>query len=319
MNNLNRRVFFIIPPEVQLLDITGPAHIFYEAKTAGANIELIYLSMNRRDSEVSGAKVSLGNLRDFKEFKANKEDWIIIPGIESNLIFDNTLKDSFQEFYKWLRGQQSFGAKLCSVCTGLYILAHSNILNERKCATHWKYFDHFEKEFPKTKILKNRLFVKDQNIYSSAGVSSGIDLSLYLLEEVYGSLFVIKIAKEVLIYMRRSDNDPQLSIFLEYRNHLEERIHTVQSHLSKNFDKNINILKLAELVFMSPRNLTRLFKKHTGITIGMYIEKLRVERAIQLLSEGNKLEVIAKECGVSRNQLRSLLKKHQSKVPSNLS
>ncbi|NAS30011.1 AraC family transcriptional regulator [Flavobacteriaceae bacterium R38] len=317
--DLIRKVFFIVPPEVQLLDITGPAHIFYEAKASGAKIELIYLNMHGKSAEMSGAGVSLGNLQDYKKIRTSENDWIIIPGIESNLIFNNYFKANFKEFYNWLQKQQMLGAKICSVCTGLYLLAYADVLNEKNCTTHWKYFNHFEEEFPNIKIHKNRLFVKDQNIYSSAGVSSGIDLSLYLLEEAYGPLFAIKIAKEVLIYLRRAEGDPQLSIFLEYRNHLEERIHNIQNYLSEHFNKGLNILQLAEMIHMSPRNLTRLFKKHTGITIGGYIEKLRVEKAIHLMSEGNKLEAIARECGVSRNQLTNLLKKHRSSLPTNMS
>ncbi len=120
--------------------------------------------------------------------------------------------------------------------------------------------------------------------------------------------------------MRRSPKDPQLSVFLQYRNHIETRIHQVQDILAQNLETKIAIEDLAEKVYMSPRNLTRLFKKTTGTTIGHYLEKLRVEKAVQLLSKGEKVHAVSAACGLkSTNQLRSLLKKYTSALPSELS
>ena len=190
-------------------------------------------------------------------------------------------------------------------------------LMEKKCTTHWKYLNDFEERFPKTQLLKNRLIIKDGTIYSSAGVSAGIDLSLYILEEVYGAVFASKIAKEVVIYLRRTESDPQLSEFLQYRNHIDNRIHQLQDIISQNLVHKINITELAQKVHMSPRNLTRLFKKTTGLTLGPYLEKLRVELAQKLLSQGEKVSSVAMSCGLkSTNQLRNLFKKHLHKLPS---
>ncbi|HZI25684.1 MAG TPA: helix-turn-helix domain-containing protein, partial [Chryseolinea sp.] len=121
-----------------------------------------------------------------------------------------------------------------------------------------------------------------------------------------------------VVYCRRESHDPQLSIFLQYRNHLNDRIHAVQEWLIHNFHSKISMEELAEKVNTSPRHLTRQFKETTGITIGQYLEKLRIEHAIQLLKGNHKIEVIATECGFrSTNQLRQLFKKHTGAVPSN--
>ncbi len=214
--------------------------------------------------------------------------------------------------------QHQRGAMICSVCTGAYILAQSGLLDGKECTTHWRNVIDFKKRFPQTKVADDKLFVKDQNIYSSAGVSSGIDLSLFLLDEQFGPIFATKIAREVLIYLRRTTSDPQLSVFLQYRNHIENQVHRVQDLLAQSLGKKLTIENLAEEVNMSPRNLTRLFKKTTGITIGNCIEKLRAERAVQLLNDGEKVDVVAQACGLqSSNQLRSLLRKHNSIQLSN--
>lgn len=305
------RVFFLIPPEVQLLDFAGPAHLFYEAKEYGAEIKIHYISLNENSSQQSSAGVAIGELLPFNTFELNSNDLLFVPGLESKLFLSEQFIKQHQSFFEWLKKQGKAKARICSVCTGAYLTGIAGLLSNKECTTHWKYLDDFKQRFPDTQVLTDRLIVKDDNIYSSAGVSSGIDLSLFILEELFGAVFASKIAKEVVIYARRTSKDPQLSIYLRFRNHLENRIHRVQDILSQNLDKKIKIEELAEMVHMSRRNLTRLFKTTTGITIGEYLEQLRVEHAKQLIENGSKVSAAAMACGLkSSNQLRTLLKKH---------
>lgn len=312
-------VYFLVPPKVQLLDLTGPAHIFYEAKEYGADININYLSLSAKTEENSGAGLSLGNLQFFEPCSLNKNDILFIPGLDSHLFFDNSYIQGQEPFFQWLREQEENGTKICSVCTGAYLLGFARLLDKKQCTTHWKYFEDFSNRFPFARLLHDRLIVKDGNLYSSAGVSSGIDLALFIIEELYGAVFTSKIAKEVVIYLRRTENDPQLSVFLQYRNHIEARIHEVQDVLGQDLSAKRTIEDLATRVYMSPRNLTRLFKKTTGTTIGVYLEKLRLERAIQLLNNGSKVSAVAESCGLkSSNQLRNLLKKYDQRLPSKI-
>lgn len=311
-------LYFLVPPEVQLLDITGPAHIFYEAKTYGLDYNTVFLSLTKTKESVSCTGLLLSNLEYFERYSLTQNDVLFIPGMEPHLIFNSDFKDTHQNFFNWLNQQYKNGARLRSVCTGAYFLAYANLFNGKKCTTHWKYLNDFEERFPQAQLLKNRLIIRDGNIYSSAGVSAGIDLSLFILEEIYGAVFASKIAKEVVIYLRRTENDPQLSEFLQHRNHIDTRIHQVQDIISQNLANKINIIELAQKVHMSPRNLTRLFKKATGLTLGVYLERLRIELAQKLLNQGEKVESTANAIGLkSTNQLRNLFKKHLLKLPSN--
>ncbi|MEP2948739.1 MAG: DJ-1/PfpI family protein [Ekhidna sp.] len=308
----------MVPPQVQLLDISGPAHIFYEAKSYGAPIESFYITLDKSE-ELSSAGLHLSQLSRFNEFKLEENDIIFVPGLESHLIHDESFEQKNAGFFAWLKDQYKNGAKVCSVCTGAYLLAQAGLLDDKKCTTHWKYLKDFKQKFPKVGLLSDRLFVEDRNIYTSAGVSSGIDLALFLLEEKFGPVFATDIAKEVVVYLRRTEADPQLSVFLQYRNHLDQRVHEAQDMLAQHLNQKITIDKIADTVNMSSRNLTRLFKKTTGITIGDYHDKLRVERAVQLLSEGNKVDTVSLSCGLqSTNQLRTLLRKYGSALPHEL-
>lgn len=314
-----KNIYFIIVPLTHPLDSLGPAQLFYEAKDNGADINLHFLS-STMDTELDSA-IGLGfsKLTPYKDFMLTKEDIIVVPGIEFSLLTNSVFKRESQDFYNWLQRQYANGTTLVSICTGAFILAEAGLLKGKKATTHWKAFDVFEQKFPDIELLKNRLFVENDRIYTSAGMLSGIDLCLYLVEKEYGIKFAVEVAKEVVMYFRRGESDPQLSIFLQYRNHLDTRIHTVQDFIANNLAKPFNIEDLADMVHMSPRNLTRQFKKTTEITIGDYHTKLRVEQSVHLLAEGYTIEYATKACGLkSTNQLRSLLKKFEGVIPTDL-
>lgn len=315
-----KRVFFAVSPQVHLLDISGPIHAFYEAGMMEPGLETYFISTERGETQQSSAGLALSGLVDFVDFQLHSEDWVFIPGLDSELLLSREFAQAAVPFLEWLKQQHDRKAKICSVCTGTFILALSGILEGKSCTTHWKYLKQFQKRFPKTSWLEDRLFVKDENIYSSAGVTSGIDLSLYVLEEMYGPILAMKVAKELVLYVRRSKEDPQLSVFLQFRNHLDTRIHEIQDFMAGNLDQDLSLERLGEQACMSPRSLSRNFKRTTGITLGEYRDKLRVEKAVKMLASGQKLEVISTSCGLkSSNQLRSLIRKYEGVLPHQLS
>ena len=275
-------------------------------------IELCFASIDTTAEVESSAGLFFSNLKPFSSYCLSKGDYIFIPGIDYSLLSDSGFLESIQDFFEWLNIQYSAGTNICSVCTGAFLLAEAGLLNHKACTTHWKYFSRFATKFPETELKRNRLFVEDSGIYTSAGVSSGIDLSLFILEKLYGQKFAFEIAKITVVYFRRGSNDPQLSVFLQYKNHLEDRVYAAQQYIFEHLSEKLQLEAIADHVNMSPRNLTRLFKKTTGITIGEYLKKVRAERANHLLSTGHKLDYVAAQCGFdSDKQLRRLLKTHQ--------
>jgi len=302
-----------------LLDLTGPAHIFYEAMEMGAPLRLIFASLDGSTEVESSAGLSISKVVPYHNLTLTAKDFVFVPGLDYALLSRADFLKENTPFLNWLYKQYENGASIASVCTGAFLLAEAGILNGKKCTTHWKYLTRFRERYPRAELLENRLFVVEDRLYTSAGVSSGIDLSLFILEKEFSLKLAVNVAKETVIYFRRSEYDPQLSIYLQYRNHLEERIHQVQEVLVNNLAHGLTLEELAEQVFMSPRNLTRLFKKSTGITIGKYQNKLRLEQATFLLKEGQKVEAVAQACGFSgANQLRELLKKETGVLPASL-
>lgn len=302
---------FVIPPRVHLLDITGPAHVFYEATDYGAHLKLHFCNIHAaEDSVQSSSSLFLSNLVNYNELSLTAGDLVFVPGLEASLLINNHFLTSTRPFQYWLKRQHEKGVKVCSVCTGAFLLAEAGLLDNKPCTTHWKYIDRFAARFTKALPQNNRLFVKAGDVYTSAGVSSGIDLSLFMLEELFGSGFAAKIAKEIVVYIRRTETDPQVSAFMQFRNHMDQRIHTVQDMLSQALDKKPSIGELADAVFMSPRNLTRLFRKTTQVSIGDYLNQLRAEQSAQMIADGYTMQAVAQSCGLkSTNQLRTILKR----------
>jgi len=207
MSDQNRKLVFVCFTQTHLLDRAGPAHVFYEAVEYGADYELVFITTDKNEVQ-STSGLHFSKLRHFQEVELKAGDIVFIPGLDFSLLSDQEYLDNLSDFFDWLNIQNHKNVWLASVCTGAFILAEAGLLDGKNCTTHWRRFKSFEDRFSKVSLLKNRLFVEDQNIFSSAGIASGIDLSLFLIEKHYGSRFAVEIAREVVVYFRRSGGPP---------------------------------------------------------------------------------------------------------------
>lgn len=309
-----------MPPNVHLQDVSDSAHIFNEARKLGANVDLHFVSMTDKSEIKSSTGIFLTKLTHFDIFDLSKNDFIIVPGLEYGLLSKKSLISENKSFFDWLHFQYTQGVRICSICNGMFLLVEAGILNSRECTTFCEYTSHLNNEFPKNRLQKNRLFIIKDNLYTSAGVSSGVDLSLYIIENLFGPKISSDIAKKTVVHFTQSGSNSNIDIFLKYRDHSDSRIHKAQDYMLEHLSSAITNNDIAEHVNMSMRNLTRLFKKNTGITIGTYLEKIRVDRASHLLSKKNKVETVAKLCGYKNsNQLRVLFKRHKRILPKDIS
>ncbi len=185
-----------------------------------------------------------------------------------------------------------------------------DLLDDRECTTHWRRTGELQLRFPKAKVLADILYVKSDNLYTSAGISAGIDLALGVLEFLKDSRFVHKVARGLVVYHRRAHSHSQQSIYLDFRNHINPKIHELQDYLIENLAKENSIETLAERVAMSPRNLSRVFKDTTGLTVVEFLTRLRKEHAKTLLNNPEyTIDYIASQCGYkTARQLQRILK-----------
>jgi transcriptional regulator GlxA family with amidase domain len=303
-----QKVAFIIPPTVELLDLSGPVQTFTEAKFYGMEIDIEFYQY--QDNPISTAGLGFEKMKNYKEAKLKAGDFVFVPGMDNDYVNSIPFKAE-REFFKWLKECSDKGITVGSICTGAFALGHAGLLTDTECTTHWRRVGELQKQFPRAKVLSDILFIKSNNVYTSAGISAGIDMALAILEDLKGPLFTHKVARGLVVYHRRSGTHKQQSIYLDYRNHINPQIHEVQDYLIDNLSKENDIESLAALVGMSPRNLSRVFKEKTGSTILEYLTLLRKEFANTMLNNPEyTIEYIASKCGFkTARQLQRILKK----------
>jgi transcriptional regulator GlxA family with amidase domain len=302
-----KKIAFIVPPFVEMLDLAGPVQVFTEARFYGFEVALEFYSF--KEEIVSTSGLQFGKVKSYKEAELKAGDYLFIPGMDFSYVNSITFRAE-RDFFNWLKACADADIFVCSVCNGAFALGHAGLLKDTECTTHWRRIDELQQQFPSSKVIADILFKKSNNVYTSAGISAGIDLALAILEELKGALFTHKVARGLVVYHRRSQGHTQQSIYLDYRNHINPNIHIVQDHLIEHLSDENTVEDLAALVSMSPRNLSRVFKEKTGTTILEYLTLLRLEFAKTMLNNPEyTIEYIATKCGYkTARQLQRILK-----------
>jgi len=279
----------VLFPGCEILDLAGPLQTFHDANACGAHY---LLSLAASSSQIDTAQlISVANLPPLpKEVHAG--DLIIVPGHDPQRISaPYTLK-------RWLRKAVNSGAQLCAICTGAFVLGEAGLLDRRSCTTHWKRLDELQRRFPRAQVEQNRLFVTDGQVTTSAGVASGIDVALWFVEQHCGPLLAARLAREMVVYIRRDGHQKQESVYLDYRTHVNSRVHVVQDYLIAHVKRQTSIPELAKIARMSPRTLTRSFRSATGLPIAEFRNKVRLEVARALLANPDiTVEAVAEQSG----------------------
>lgn len=299
---------FIIPQTVELLDLAGPVQVFTEAKFYGFEADLEFYTY--QESPVSTSGLGFGKIENFKNAKLKEGDFVFVPGMDADYVRSIAFKAE-REFFDWLKECSENKINVCSICNGAFALGHAGLLKNTECTTHWRRVNELQTQFPQAKVVADILYVKSNDVYTSAGISAGIDLALAILENLKGAFFTHKVARGLVVYHRRSGKHKQQSVYLDYRNHINPQIHEVQDYMIDNLSKENSIESLAALVGMSPRNLARVFKEKTGSTVLEYLTLLRKEYASTMLNNPEyTIEYIASKCGFkTARQLQRILKK----------
>src|SRR6478672_10371460 len=223
-----RKIAFIVPPSVELLDLAGPAQVFTEAKFYGFEVDLQFYSYKEKIISTSG--ISFGNVKHYTEAELKEGDYLFIPGMGFEYVSSIAFRAE-HHFFTWIKSLSDKGVFICSVCNGAFALGHAGLLKDTECTSHWRRVEELQAQFPTAKVITDILYKKSNNIYTSAGISAGIDLALAILEELKGALFTHKVARGMVVYHRRNHNHTQQSVYLDYRNHISPKIHEVQDHL----------------------------------------------------------------------------------------
>jgi transcriptional regulator GlxA family with amidase domain len=282
-----RRVVILAFPEVQSLDVVGPAEVFatagsYEVEVVAPDPEPFFMSNGMRVIPSAAIEDVRGPI-----------DTLMIAGGAGSR--DAASDDRVLE---WVRSAAKRSRRVTSVCTGAFVLAAAGLLDDRRATTHWEWCDLLAGLFPAIEVERDSIYVVDGPVYTSAGVSAGMDLALALVEEDLGPKIARDVAQQLVIFRRRPGGQSQFSSQLAALPADHEPLRDLQAWIPGNVGADLSVRALAERVAMSPRNFARTFRRETGMTPAAYVESVRVEQArIALEGSHAPVETIATECG----------------------
>ena len=195
--------------------------------------------------------------------------------------------------------------RIAAVCTGAFILAEAGLLDGRRATTHWCRARELQSRFPKVKVEEDRIFIVDGPVWTSAGMSAGIDLALAMIENDLGADVARAVAKYLVVYHRRTGGQSQFSVLLELEPK-SDRIQSALAYAKRNLDKPLTVERLAEAAHLSPRQFSRAFRAETGQSPAKAVENLRVEAARLMMEQGrHPIDVISRQTGFAdRDRMR---------------
>ena len=267
------------------------------------SVEVVTTSPRR--SFVANCGLRITAHKTFRELHG-KIDTLLIAG--ANSIERDEINP---DVVRWLRKIAGRIRRVGSVCTGAMLLARTGLLDGRRATTHWNWCQTLIKRAPRADVDPDPIFVRDENIYTSAGVTAGMDLALALVEEDHGSQLALQVARNLVLYLRRPGSQSQFSAALSLQTTDRKPLRELEAWVLDNLHKPVTVPLLAERVAMSPRNFARVFIKEMKTTPAKFVERLRVEAARRRLEESqNSMETIATECGFGNvNSMRNVFQR----------
>jgi transcriptional regulator GlxA family with amidase domain len=315
-------VLFVLLPNVLMLDLAGPAEVLRLAAQAedgaGIDFDLQYVS------PVPALQTSIGlPLAGLAPLPPSLAPGTLVVLVGSTSKVSKAQQQAFESasdtLTQWLQSVFApSGQRLVCVCAGALSAARAGLLDGRQCTTHHALCAALQALAPKARVLENRLYVTDGPVSCSAGVTAGIDLMLHLLAELAGPRLACSVARDMVVYMRRSGADPQLSAWITGRNHLHPAVHRVQDAITAAPCEAWTVTRMAELACTSSRHLARLFHEHVGISPLDYLHTLRITVARELLMASSlDMETVAERAGFgSARHLRRIWNKYEVGTPS---
>jgi transcriptional regulator GlxA family with amidase domain len=308
-------VYFLVLPGTMLLDFAGTAETLRVAAGFGAPLRVHHVGPADRPRCSLG--LELGGVEPLPR-RLPPGAIVVIPGVEKSA--RDYRRAEARAAAAWLASAVGPEQLLCTVCSGAFLAAESGLLHDHACTTHHSLTARLAREHPRLKVLENRIFVRDRNVLTSAGVTAGVDLALHLVSELAGPVVAVEAARLLVLYFRRGGNDPQLSPWLLHRNHIDPRVHAAQDLVVRDPAFGWSVPELARRVHTSPRHLARLFHAYAGISPLAYLRKIRAATARELLHEpGASVERVAESVGFSSaEQLRRAFRQFERARPSDV-
>ncbi|AMM18018.1 MAG: GlxA family transcriptional regulator [Pseudomonadota bacterium] len=287
-------VAMVLFPGFQLLDIAGPKDAFAEVRILShgeCEYEMLTVGTTRGSVQSSSGLTVVPDRTIFDP--CPQFDTVIIPG---GLGIFEVLEDS--TLSEWLVRQRRLSRRIAAICNGVFAFGAAGMIDNRTVTTHWMDAARLATMFPKANVEPDQIYVKDEGIYTTAGVTAGIDLALVMIEEDFGKKMALDVAKYLIVYVRRAGGQSQFSPLLETQGAADSQIQPVRQYLLDNLHLPHTMTSLAQRLNMSARNLSRVFSKECGVSLIAFLNDARIDAARRYLeSTDHAVSVIARRCG----------------------
>jgi transcriptional regulator GlxA family with amidase domain len=293
-----RRIVMLLFPNVQVLDVTGPLEVFHITTQVLASASLPRVGY---DTEIVAPAAGPVRTSGGVEIVAPRPlsavrgpiDTLIVPGgIGTRTAADDS------GLVAWIRRTAARARRVASVCTGTLLIAEAGLTDGRRVTTHWAFADDLARRYPNTTVDSDPVHVRDGKIYSSAGVTAGMDLALALVEDDHGRAVALEVARWLVLFLKRPGGQSQFSTQLAAQLATRVPLRDLQTWIVDHVSEDLSVERLARRVAMSPRNFARMFVREVGVTPARFVERARVETARRRLEETPvSVDEIASACG----------------------
>ena len=303
-------VHLLVLPEVHLLDLAGPAQVFCSDRLG---LDVRYISPS--ESLLAAQGLALHQLEPLP-LAVRESSCLVVVGSQHMVEQLNT--DAVRRSVKWLKTHAENYSCIAAVCSGALLLAKAGLLDGLRCTTHHDLIENLRGVSSKAKVEENSLFVEDGRVLTSAGISTGIDLSLHLVSRSSGPAVAQAIARDMVVYQRRAGHANTQSFWLQHRNHVLHEIHLIQDKIMQSPGEPWRLAQLAADACLSERHFRRRFQQATGETVQEYLQLARLELSRQLLQQTPlSIAVVAERCGFAdERSLRRLWQLKEGRTPS---
>lgn len=292
-----RRIVIVAYEGAQGLDVTGPAEVFSIASrlalARGSEAPYAVEVVAPRGGVMrSSGGIPLAADRSIRGCRGPIDTLVVAGGAG----IQHAAEDA--SLVRWVAAAAGRSRRVASVCTGAFLLAAAGLLDGHRATTHWAACDELQQRYPEVEVEPDSIYVRDGELWTSAGVTTGMDLALAIVEEDLGQEAALEVARWLVIFVQRPGGQSQFSSHLRTQRAERQPLRDLQAWIADNLGADLRVETLAERAHMSPRNFARAFRREVGLTPGAYVEAVRIERAKQRLERGAApVESIARDCG----------------------
>ncbi|WP_133785860.1 GlxA family transcriptional regulator [Kribbella sp. VKM Ac-2571] len=304
-----RRIAFVVYDGVTLLDVTGPVEVLHQANQVGSGqYETVLVSAVGGQVTTASGLVLAGTITPEK---AGMVDTVVVAGA------DHLVDGVPSEVLDVTAALAAKAGRVASVCSGAFVLAALGLLDGRRATTHWRHAAAMARQYPKVEVVPDALHITDGRYVTSAGISAGVDLTLALVEADHGADTARAVARELVVFMQRPGSQSQFSTAMATPPARTELMRTIADTVVADPAGEHTLPKLAATAAVSPRHLTRLFQNEFRTTPGRWVERVRLDRAQQLLLDGHSITTAARLSGLGSDEtLRRAFARHLGATPT---